>query len=111
MTRRAVTEVLRREARRRPLLVVMDDLHWADQSSVELLESLLRLVAEERLLFLIAARPGWADSAARVRERARVRARRAQSGAGARAARRRRRCAAWCATCSAAATSRTRRAR
>jgi class 3 adenylate cyclase/predicted ATPase len=72
MTRRAVAEVLRHEARRRPLLVVMDDLHWADQSSLELLEALLRLVEEERLLFLIAARPGWADSAARIRERARA---------------------------------------
>jgi class 3 adenylate cyclase/predicted ATPase len=71
MTRRAVGEVLRHEARRRPLLVVMDDLHWADQSSIELLETLLRLVEEERLLFLIAARPGWADSAARIRQRAR----------------------------------------
>jgi hypothetical protein len=71
MTRRAVAEVLRREARRQPLLVVMDDLHWADQSSLELLEALLRLAEEERVLFLIAARPGWADGAARIREHAR----------------------------------------
>jgi class 3 adenylate cyclase len=70
MTRRAVAEVLRREARRRPLLLVLDDLHWADESSLELLESLLRLAAEERVLFLTASRPGWADGAARLRARA-----------------------------------------
>jgi class 3 adenylate cyclase/tetratricopeptide (TPR) repeat protein len=72
MTRRAVTEVLRREARRRPLLVVMDDLHWADQSSIELLEALLRLCAEERVLFVAATRPGWPESAGRYRARARA---------------------------------------
>jgi class 3 adenylate cyclase len=72
MTRRAVTEVLRREARRRPLLVVMDDLHWADQSSIELLEALLRLCAEERVLFVAATRPGWPESAGRIRSHARA---------------------------------------
>jgi class 3 adenylate cyclase len=72
LTRRAVREVLRREARRRPLLVVMDDLHWADQSSIELLEALLRLCADERVLFVAATRPGWPESAGRIRAHARA---------------------------------------
>jgi class 3 adenylate cyclase len=71
MTRRAIAELLRAEARRRPLVVVMDDLHWADRSSIELLEGLLRLLEEERLLLLIATRPGWPESSGRILELAR----------------------------------------
>jgi tetratricopeptide (TPR) repeat protein len=71
MTRRAVTELLRGEARRRPIAVVMDDLHWADLSSIELLEALLRLVDEERLLLVVAARPGWPETSGRILERVR----------------------------------------
>ncbi len=71
MTRRAISELLRAEARRRPLVVVMDDLHWADGSSIELLEALLRLVDEERLLLVVATRPGWPESSGRILERVR----------------------------------------
>jgi tetratricopeptide (TPR) repeat protein len=46
----------------------MDDLHWADASSIELLEALLRLVEEERLLLLVAARPGWPETSGRILE-------------------------------------------
>jgi class 3 adenylate cyclase/tetratricopeptide (TPR) repeat protein len=72
MSRRALGELLRGEARRRPLVVVMDDLHWADRSSIELLEALLRLADEERLLFVVAARPGWPETSGRILERARA---------------------------------------
>jgi class 3 adenylate cyclase len=47
-----------------PLVVVLEDLHWADPSSVEFLMQLLPLVSTERILFCLAMRPerdvpGW----------------------------------------------------
>ena len=44
----------------------MEDLHWADLSSVELVESLLRLAEEGRILFLNAFRPGFEETSGRV---------------------------------------------
>ncbi len=68
-----VTELVRRLARERPLALVFDDLHWADLSSVELLEALLRLPDTEPLLVLAVFRPGFADTSERVRAAARER--------------------------------------
>lgn len=49
--------VLRRVALRTPLLLVIEDLHWADQGSLELLLHLGRRLAGRRLLVLCAFRP------------------------------------------------------
>jgi class 3 adenylate cyclase len=43
----------------RPTVVVMEDLHWADASSLGLLESLSRLAENHRLLFINLFRPGY----------------------------------------------------
>lgn len=40
-----------------PVVMVFDDLHWADNASGELLEHLLRLTREVPILFLLAFRP------------------------------------------------------
>lgn len=54
--------MLRRLAHRKPLVLLLDDLHWADTSSIELLCSLLRLAAGHPILFLLAHRPEASDS-------------------------------------------------
>jgi class 3 adenylate cyclase len=59
-------------ATRRPLLLVFEDLHWADLSSVTLLESLLRLVTDHRILFINVFRPQFPDTADRISRAARA---------------------------------------
>jgi len=49
-------ELLARFARRQPLVIVIDDLHWADADSLRLLRDLLRRPSEPRLLFIATAR-------------------------------------------------------
>jgi tetratricopeptide (TPR) repeat protein len=48
----AIAEWLRRAAARDPLLVILDDLHWADQDSLLLLEHVAREARTSRLLLL-----------------------------------------------------------
>ena len=65
MRYRATAEVVfRRVSAERPLVLVADDIHWADASSAEVLGHLLSLGDELRILFLLAGRPdhdtaGW----------------------------------------------------
>lgn len=53
-----VRDLLIRASKRRPLVIVMEDLHWADGSSIELLKSLFRLADQQRILFINIFRPG-----------------------------------------------------
>jgi ATP/maltotriose-dependent transcriptional regulator MalT len=55
---RAVRELLARLAARKPLVLVLDDLHWADPASVELLGALLRRPPPAAVLLALGRRPG-----------------------------------------------------
>jgi tetratricopeptide (TPR) repeat protein len=48
-------------ARRGPLVVILDDLHWADGSSLHLLEFAARALAESAVLFVVTHRPTSPD--------------------------------------------------
>jgi DNA-binding SARP family transcriptional activator len=52
----AVAQVLSHLARRRPLLVILEDLHWADESSLRMLAFLHRRIALARVLLVGTAR-------------------------------------------------------
>jgi class 3 adenylate cyclase/tetratricopeptide (TPR) repeat protein len=67
---RSVGQLLRAGSRQVPIVVVMDDLHWADLSSVELLEALLPLGADHAVLFVNLFRPGFERTSERLRARA-----------------------------------------
>ncbi len=54
-----VRELLTRSAERIPIVIVMEDLHWADTTSLELLESLFRLTRTSRVVFINVFRPGY----------------------------------------------------
>ncbi len=56
-THRAVRELLERLTAITPLVLILDDVHWADPASVELLGSLLRRPPEAGVLIALAVRP------------------------------------------------------
>jgi DNA-binding NarL/FixJ family response regulator len=57
---RASRKLLELLARDRPLVVVLDDLHWADEASIELLAALVRRGPEAPVLLALAFRRGQA---------------------------------------------------
>jgi class 3 adenylate cyclase/tetratricopeptide (TPR) repeat protein len=62
----AVMRTLRELAARTPLALVFEDLHWADLSSIELLESLLHLPVQNPILIVAPFRPHHADTSDRI---------------------------------------------
>ena len=66
---RAVQELLDGLAVGRPLLLALDDLHWADQASLEVVASLLRRPPDGPVLLACAFRPGAGPGVPRVGDR------------------------------------------
>ncbi|NIR14487.1 MAG: AAA family ATPase, partial [Desulfobacterales bacterium] len=52
----------------KPHVIVMEDLHWADTSSLELLVSLFRLVETQNIVFINVLRPGYEETGDRIVE-------------------------------------------
>ena len=52
-----VEGVLRNYASQRPVVVIVEDLHWIDDASRELLEHLVQALKGERVLFVVTQRP------------------------------------------------------
>jgi len=63
-----VRELLIKATELRPLVIVIEDLHWADMSSIELMESLLRLAEAQRIIFVNVFRPGHKGTSDRIVE-------------------------------------------
>jgi class 3 adenylate cyclase len=63
---KSMRELLQAIGRRQPTVLVFEDLHWADRSSLGLLESLLSLVTEVPLLFVLVCRPLFEDTSDRI---------------------------------------------
>ena len=68
---KSMREWLERLSRRQPLVLLLEDLHWADQSSIKLLETMLRLVESQALLIVVVGRPNFPDTLGRIQEAAR----------------------------------------
>jgi class 3 adenylate cyclase len=58
-------------AAQHPLAIVLDDIHWADPSSIELLIQLLPLAKETPLMFCFLTRPDYSSSGWRLVRKAR----------------------------------------
>ena len=59
---RAVRDLLERLAVAKPLVMLFDDLHWADHASVELLSALLRRPPSAAVLIVVSLRPRQAGA-------------------------------------------------
>jgi class 3 adenylate cyclase len=60
----SLRQLLRALAQRQPLVLVLDDIHWADPSSTDLITKLLPLISEAPILLSLVTRPdhdshGW----------------------------------------------------
>lgn len=53
----AVRELLTREARQRPLVIILEDLHWADDASLDLLHYLVDWVRQNPIFIYAISRP------------------------------------------------------
>ena len=62
-TNRAVRELLERLAATKPLVLILDDFHWADPASVDLAASLLHRPADAGVLLVLASRPNHSAAA------------------------------------------------
>ena len=52
----------------RPVVIIVEDAHWCDISSVIFLESLFKLVQKNRILFVNVFRPGHKETGERIRK-------------------------------------------
>ena len=59
-------ELLIQAAKNAPVVVIIEDLHWADLSSIGFLESVFRLAASQQILFINAIRPGYQETGERI---------------------------------------------
>lgn len=55
----AVRSLLLREARKQPVLLIFEDLHWVDNETQALLDALAGALGSARLLLLVTYRPGY----------------------------------------------------
>ncbi|MGO9118752.1 MAG: ATP-binding protein [Desulfomonilaceae bacterium] len=69
-----VRELLISAAKVIPIVIVMEDLHWADASSLLLLDSVYGLVLTQKIVFINVFRPGYWDSEERAVENLKARA-------------------------------------
>jgi len=58
----SVRTLLIKSAQTSPLVFIMEDMHWADTSTIELIVSLLPLVKDHRILFINIFRPGYIET-------------------------------------------------
>jgi class 3 adenylate cyclase/tetratricopeptide (TPR) repeat protein len=63
---RSMRNLLIKASETSPLIIVMEDLHWADKSSIELLDSLLRLAETQSIMFVNVFRPGYRETGDRI---------------------------------------------
>ncbi|MGH9329331.1 MAG: ATP-binding protein, partial [Vicinamibacterales bacterium] len=70
---RGLRDLLERAAAITPLVIVLEDLHWADRSSIELLEGLFRSAERHRMLFVGTLRSDYTATSDRLLETVRSR--------------------------------------
>ena len=59
---KSIRDLLTRVTQDTPILVVMEDLHWADITSISLLETVFRIAETQPVVFINLLRPGYPDT-------------------------------------------------
>ena len=62
----SLRELMMRAPQINPTVYVLEDLHWSDLTTIEFLESLFRLAADHRILFINVFRPNYEDTSDRL---------------------------------------------
>jgi class 3 adenylate cyclase len=65
---KSLRELMIKGSEIRPVVSIIEDLHWSDMSSIELFESLYRLAENHRILFINVFRPNYKETGDRMRE-------------------------------------------
>jgi class 3 adenylate cyclase/tetratricopeptide (TPR) repeat protein len=63
---KSVKDLLIKSSELIPIVIVIEDLHWADLSTIELLESLFRLTETHKILFINVFRPRYTETGVRI---------------------------------------------
>ena len=61
-------DLLSRAASIRPVIIVIEDAHWCDISSIIFMESLFKLTRKQRILFVNVFRPGYKETGERIQK-------------------------------------------
>ncbi len=61
-----VRELMIKGSEQKPLVYYIEDLHWADTSSIELLSALFKLTDTYRILFILVFRPNYEETSDRI---------------------------------------------
>ncbi len=59
---KSMRELILKGSEVNPVVFIIEDLHWADQSSIELLQSLFRLAENNRIIFICTLRPNYHET-------------------------------------------------
>ena len=70
---KSIRELIVKAAELRPTVFILENLHWSDLTTIEFLESLLRLAAEHGILFINVFRPNYKETSDRLLETVRER--------------------------------------
>jgi len=61
----SIRKLLIKSSQTIPMVFILEDMHWADTSSIEFTESLMNLVENNRIFFINIFRPGYAETSER----------------------------------------------
>ncbi len=62
LMRKALRDLLIKSSSNKPIVIAIEDLHWADRSSMEMLRSLFALSSKQPILFIVIMRPGYEET-------------------------------------------------
>ncbi len=68
---KTISSILIKGSSNKPLVLIFEDIHWADNSSLGLIESLFWLVKSHKITFILLTRPGYPDTGDRIIRRCR----------------------------------------